>query len=182
MKDGQSWRIGIDADVAWIATGTAPGYTIQSAIPLIFDAYATIVVPPPGTIQAQLDRVVLRLLTDYTIDQPWWLGYLDTGGEDVVFADAPKVTLYAGWRYVLVEAGSRQAASWRNDSISWRGVMPDIVFPADRSWLLCRMWDDDWRCLGGPQSLVRSVVAHPRLEARTVRPGEDATPPGHVSR
>jgi hypothetical protein len=139
-------------------------------------------VPQPGPIRAQLDRVVLQLLTDHTIDHPWRLGYLDTGTEDVIFPDAPIVTLYAGWRYVLVEAGSRPAASWRNDPSSWRGVMPDLVFPADPSWLLCRLWDEDWRCLGGPHSLIRSVIDHPRLEARTVRPGEDAMPPGHVSR
>jgi hypothetical protein len=34
---------------------------------------------------------------------PWWLGYLDTGSADVVFYDVPKVMLYAGWEYVLVD-------------------------------------------------------------------------------
>ena len=40
-------------------------------------------------------------------------GYLDTGADDIVFPDAPKVTLYSGWPYVLVEAGPEQAATWR---------------------------------------------------------------------
>ena len=44
-KDGQDWRIGADADVAWIRAGTTVGLTITSAIPPIFEAYATIVVP-----------------------------------------------------------------------------------------------------------------------------------------
>ena len=33
VKDGRTWRIGADADVAWIAEGTSPGLTITSAIP-----------------------------------------------------------------------------------------------------------------------------------------------------
>lgn len=42
----------------------------------------------------------------------WWIGYLDIGS-DIVFWDAPKVTLYYDWRYVLVLAGPDQAAAWR---------------------------------------------------------------------
>ena len=34
--------------------------------------------------------------TSYSAGQPWWLGYLDTGADDIVFPDAPKVTLYYG--------------------------------------------------------------------------------------
>ena len=41
VKDGHAWRIGGDADVAWIADGTSPGRTITAAIPPVFDAYAT---------------------------------------------------------------------------------------------------------------------------------------------
>jgi hypothetical protein len=56
---------------------------------------------------------VLALLAEQSPDQRWWLGYLDTGVDDIVFPDAPKVTLYYGWPYVLVEAGPEQAAAWR---------------------------------------------------------------------
>jgi hypothetical protein len=92
------------------------------------------------------------------------------------------VTLYAGWRYVLIEAGPDQAAGWRDDSRSWFGAMPELLFPADRSWVLSRLWDDDWRCLGGSTELVDAFLHHPRLRARSVTLGEDATPPGHVAR
>lgn len=182
VKDGRSWRVGTDADVAWIADSTNPGYTIRSAIPPAFDAYGTIVVPDPDEGRAELDRWVLGMLAERSADQSWLLGYLDTGGDDVVFPDAPRVTLYAGWRYVLIEAGPQQAASWRSDGSSWRGLMPDLVFPTDRSWLLSTLWDDDWRCLGGRHDLVHSIIHAPLVEARTVRPDQDVTPPGHTSR
>ena len=41
--NGHSWRVGTDAEVAWIARGTSPGLAITAAIPPAFDAYATIV-------------------------------------------------------------------------------------------------------------------------------------------
>jgi hypothetical protein len=44
-KDGRQWRVGTDADVAWIRESTGPGLAITSAIPPVFAAYATIVVP-----------------------------------------------------------------------------------------------------------------------------------------
>ena len=44
-KDGSSWRIGTGADVAWIAAGTSMSRTITAAIPPVFEAYATIVLP-----------------------------------------------------------------------------------------------------------------------------------------
>ena len=60
------------------------------------------VLPPGGEGQDEHDRAVLALLREQSAGQPWWLGYLDTGAEDIVFPDAPKVTLYSGWEYVLV--------------------------------------------------------------------------------
>jgi hypothetical protein len=144
VKDGRSWCIGTAAEVAWIADATTVGLTITSAIPAIFDSYMTIVVPAAAEHRTEHERVVLGLLCEQSGDQPWWLGYLDTGGDEVVLPAAPRVTLYANWRYVLGEAGPRKAATWRHDPLSSRGAMPDLIFPADRSWLLSRLWDDDW--------------------------------------
>jgi hypothetical protein len=226
-RNGQTWRVGTNADVAWVEDGTVHGFTIDAAIPLVFDAYATLVLPHDRDRQKRHDRAVLTALRRTTADQPWWLGYLDTGADDVVFPDVPMVALYAGWRYVLVEAGPEQAATWRRPwsevrpttarntvsatatftpiappiaqpsagetvsaSAAWtgqaspiplfsKGALPDLMFPADRSWLLSTLWDDDWSCLGGPARLIADVLSHPDLEARPVTPGEDATPPGH---
>ncbi|MFC0529707.1 hypothetical protein [Phytohabitans kaempferiae] len=181
-KDGEQWRIGTDADIAWIKGATEPGLTITSAIPPVFAAYATMVVPDTDEGRSEQLALVLRLLTEQSRDQAWWLGYLDTGADDLVFPDAPRVTLYAGWQYVLVQAGPAQAARWRHDPRSWRAPGPDLIFPADRSWLLSWLWDDDWRCLGGPAALVDRFVGQARSRARKVDLGEDPTPPGYEAR
>jgi len=181
VKDGRAWRIGGAADVAWIVNGTEYGVAITSAIPPIFDAYATIVVPADAAARDAHDQALLALLGARSASQPWWLGYLDTGADDVVFADAPMVTLYAGWHYVLIEAGPAQAARWKAPS-SWRGALPDVIFPADRSWLVSTLWDDDWRCVGGPADLIEQLRHDVRLQARPVSLGDDATPPGHQAR
>jgi hypothetical protein len=84
---------------------------------------------------------------------------------------------------VLVEAGPDQAASWRHygpETFS-KGALPNLMFPADRSWLLSTLWDDDWSCLGGSARLVADFLSHPGLAVRQVRPGQDATPPGHTA-
>ena len=180
-KDGREWRLGGQADVAWIAARTTIGPTIASAIPPVFEAYATIAFSGDDAQGEASDSALLDLLTERSPNQPWWLGYLDTGAHDVVFDLAPRVTLYTGWRYVVVEAGPAQAGSWRGYD-AWRGRLPDLLWSADRSWLVSMLWDDDWRCLGGPRSLVERVLAEPALDARPVGLDEDATPPGHVCR
>ena len=179
-KDGRTWRIGTDAEVAWIANGTSIGRTITAAIPPVFAAYATVVVAYEEE-RVKHDRAVLALLAEQSPDQRWWLGYLDTGADDIVFSDAPKVTLYSGWHYVLVEAGPAQAAAWRpSDGRAFgTGDLPNLIFPADHSWLVSTLWDDDWTCIGGPTGLVDRFLCHPDLQARPVALGQDATPPGH---
>ena len=47
VRDGLSWQIGTAAEVAWITDGTVVGRTINSGIPPLFAAYATIVLPDP---------------------------------------------------------------------------------------------------------------------------------------
>lgn len=84
------WRIGTSAEVGWIADGTSVGRTISAAIPPVFEAYATVVLPYGGEGQDEHDRAVLALLGERSASQPWWLGYLDTGADDVVFPDAPQ--------------------------------------------------------------------------------------------
>ena len=180
-KDGREWRIGTEAEVAWINDATTTGLTITSAIPPIFEAYATIVVPNKDEDRSANLEFALGSLREKSGDQPWWLGYLDTGADDVVFPDAPRIRLYADWEYVLVHAGPGEALRWRQDLESWRAPGPDLVFPADRSWLVSWLWDDDWRCLGGPTALIDALLAQPQLEARRVGIDEDATPPGHVA-
>jgi hypothetical protein len=183
-RGGRKWRIGPDAEVAWIADGTSTSRTITGAIPPVFEAYATVVLPYRREGQEEHDRAVLALLIEHTADQPWWLGYLDTGADDIVFPDSPMVTLYSGWHYVLVEAGPEQAATWRRTDLGsfWKGALPNLMFPADYSWLVSTLWDDDCTSIGGPAQLVDGFLRHPGLQSRSVALDQDPTPPGHQER
>ena len=129
-RDGRMWRIGTDADVAWIVGGTSMGRTITAAVPPSCQANATLVLPEGGQGQDRHDQAVLTLLREQSPDQPWWLGYLDTGADDIVFPDAPMVTLYSGWHYVLVEGGPEQAGdlAQRRSAVVLEGrpTQPDV--------------------------------------------------------
>lgn len=176
-KDGRSWRIGEPSDVAWIAGQTTQGLSVTTAIPPIFDAYAT-VHPPDGVGIEANERALIDVLSKYTAEQPWWLGFLETGAHDVVFPDAPRVLLYWDWPYVLVEAGPEQARTWRTGHMRGDGPLPDLLFPADHSWLVSALWDDIWTCVGGPAALIEALRDDKRVNARQVGPDEDALPPG----
>ena len=179
-RDGRAWRLGTSTEVAWINVGISRGLSITYAIPPVFESYCTVELPrshDPAELD-QHERAVIALLSEHAPEQPWWLGYLDTGASDVVFPYAPRTTAYSGYGYVLVEAGPGQAAGWREEGFSWR--LPELMFPADRSWLLSTMWDDDWTCVGGSEQLVEGVLHDTTLgpRARRVAPGQDPTPPG----
>lgn len=115
-SDGRAWRVGREAEVAWIEENTESGLTITSAIPPVFEAYATLELPGTGNQPTassaeewkQLDKewdrheaAVLAVLGEHSAPQPWWLGYLDSGATDLIFDDAPRVRFYADWPYVV---------------------------------------------------------------------------------
>jgi uncharacterized cupin superfamily protein len=189
IKDGSAWQIGSQAEVAWVNDVTSVGRAGTVAIPAVFEAYATVELPVNWEQdQAGHDAAVVEVLREQSDQQVWWLGYLDTGADDVVFSDAPMVSVYQGWRYVLVRAGPEQALSWRHSdgSTFWKGVLPNLMFAADRSWLVSTLWDDDWMCIGGPAELIDGLLAHPVLRSRARRVGTDdesdprASRGGHV--
>jgi len=180
-KDGQTWPIGTCADVAWIVRGTGIGATITAAIPPVFAAYATFHELDESAITTQ-EHAVVKHLASWSGDQPWWLGFLDTGAHDVVFDDIPKVTLYSEWHYALVQAGPSQALSWRTGHMrapDGYGALPDLMFPDDRSWLVSALWDDTWTCIGGPADLIAELQHDQDVRARLVQLDENAMPPGH---
>ncbi|MGI5520837.1 hypothetical protein ACQEUX_07765 [Micromonospora sp. CA-259024] len=176
-KDGRTWRIGTASDVAWLAGRTTQGLSITTAIPPVFDVYATFH-PPDGVSSHAHENAVINELVGCTPEQPWWLGYLDTGAHDIVFPRAPRVTLYWGWSYVLVEAGPEQALTWRTGHMRGDGSLPDLFFPADRSWLVSALWDDTWTDIGGSVDVLAALQRNPLVNARLVHPDEDALPPG----
>ena len=121
------------------------------------------------------------LLSEQSAGQPWWLGYLDTGADDIVFPDAPMVTLYSGWHYVLVEAGPEQAATWRRSGpwVVLEGCLAQLDVP--RRPLVAGV-----HAVGRRLDLHRrtgrareQIPAPPRSAGRPVALGQDATPPGH---
>lgn len=177
--DETACQIGGSGEVSWIAANTRPGTTIATAIPPVFDAYATVTVPAEDADKRASDEALLGLLRGQGPPQPWWLGYLETGVSVVVYPNAPRVLLYADWPYVLVKAGPDQAATWRtnDDATPWHSALPELMFPPDHSWLVSTLWDDDWRCIGGPTALVEAIVRHPMLDAHAVAPDDDVTPP-----
>ena len=127
------------------------------------------------------DHALVHLLERFTASPSWWLGYLETGASDLVFPQAPRLRLYSDWSYVVVQAGPSEALTWRDPegALPWHTVLPELIWPLDRAWFTSELWDDDWRCVGGPAALIDDVLADDRLSARRVLPGEDATPPGH---
>ncbi|MEW1590112.1 hypothetical protein AB0283_32220 [Micromonospora vinacea] len=176
-KDGRSWRIGTASDVAWLAGRTTQGFSVTAAIPPVFEAYGTFY-PPVGVGIDAHEHAVIDELAARTSDQPWWLGFLDTGAHDVVFPHAPRVSLYWDWSYVLVEAGPEQALSWRTGHMRGDGALPDLFFPADRSWLVSALWDDTWTDIGASAAVLAGLRRNPLVNARPVGPDEDACPPG----
>lgn len=177
MKDGRSWRIGTADDVGWLAGQTTPGVSVSTAIPPVFEAYGTFY-PAEGVSFATQERALVAELVEQTPEQPWWLGYLDTGAHDIVFPQLPKVSLYFDWSYLLVEAGPEQALSWRTGHMRGDGSLPDLFFPADHSWLVSALWDDAWTDIGGTAALITALHRNPLVNARPVGPDEDALPPG----
>ena len=141
-KDGRTWRIGTAGDVAWLAGQTTQGVRSPQRSRRCSTRTATFH-PPDGVSFDAHERAVVDELSVHTADQPWWLGYLDTGAHDIVFPHAPKVSLYWDWPYVLVEAGPEQALTWRTGHMRGERGAARPVLP--RGSLLARL-----RPLGRP--------------------------------
>ncbi|MBQ1044160.1 MULTISPECIES: hypothetical protein [unclassified Micromonospora] len=178
-RGGRDWGVGAAADVSWIAGHTTAGISITTAMPAVFDAYATTYQTDQVT-AAAYEHALIEHLTAHTPDQPWWLAYLDTGAHDVVLPHAPRVFLHWNWPYILVETGPEQALTWRTGGHIRHphGALPDLFFPADRSWLVSALWDDTWTCVGGPTPVIHTLQRGPVANARQVQPDEDALPRG----
>lgn len=177
-RDGRTWRIGSASDVAWL-TDRPAGTTVGTVIPLVFEAYATFHRSDHAS-EAAHEQAVVQVLRQHTVEQPWWLGFLDTGAHDVVFPEATRLSLYWDWQYVVVEAGPSETLRWRTGHMRGgiNGSLPDLFFPSDRSWLVSGLWDDAWCCVGGPELLIDALTREPLVNARRVQPHEDALPPG----
>lgn len=175
-KDGRAWRIGTKDEAAWINAAVTDGRSITASVPPIFAAYATIAFPldlesgreQMREVEDRFDDALIRVLDAHTSPQPWWLGFLDTGASDVVLPDAQRVLVY-GCRYVLVQAGPREARAWRGDEGRWFTALPELMFPADRTWIVSSLWDDAWAGVGGSAEFIAALLDEPELRARAER-------------
>lgn len=164
----------------WLTDGTVQSRTVVGLVPRRYAAYATVLVPDGDAARTRADAALVEALLAHPPAPPWHLGYLDTGAADVVEPGAPRVSVYGGWTYVLLEGGPEQALGARRnaDATPWHSALPELVFPRDRSWLVATPWDDPWRLVGGPATLVEALVRSPDLDAQEVGPDEELTPPG----
>lgn len=178
--DAMEYRVGNEDTVGWIRDSTAGGLTIGAAIPPGFASYATIVIPEAPDSRTGHDRALLDVLRAHSTDSNWWLGFLNTGADPLPFPEIGTVPVYRNWQYLLVSAGREEALSLRKDV--WVRTLPDLIFPNERTWLISTLWDDDWRCVGGPEPLIQDLVASQHLETRVVDRTQNATPPGHIAR
>jgi hypothetical protein len=71
-----------------------------------------------------------------------------------------------------------EALAWRRGHLRGAGLLPDLFFPADRSWLASALWDDTWTDFGGWAELVAALQRNSVVNARQVHPDEDAVAPG----
>lgn len=44
-------------------------------------------------------------------------------------------------------------------------MLPELMFPADHSWLVSSLWDDAWACVGGSADLISALLIEPELRA-----------------
>lgn len=178
VRDGRTWRVGTREDVAWLADRPG-GVSVATSMPLVFDAYATLYPPHDTTPEHAHEQAIVDALATHTPPQPWWLGYLDTGAHDIVFPEAPTVSLYFDWSYVLVEGGPSEAMRWRTGTMrSGEGHLPDLFFSFDKSWFVTALWDDHFACIGGSTDLIEALAQEPLAGVRRVSPDEDTAPPG----
>jgi hypothetical protein len=71
--------------------------------------------------------------------------------------------------YVLAQAGPHEARTWRSDEGCWFTALPEMMFPADTSWLVSSLWDDAWACIGGSAELIAALLGESQLRAAAER-------------
>ena len=177
-KDGRNWRIGAAADVDWIAGHTTAGISITTAIPPVFDAYATTTRPttsPPPPTSTPWSKTSSR--TPRTSPGGW---ATSTPAPTTSSSPTPRRcrSTGAGRTCWSRPAPSKPSPGGPVTCATPEGALPDLFFPADRSWLVSALWDDTWTCVGGPAPLIHTLERDPLANARRVRPDEDALPPG----
>ena len=163
------------------------GLSVTTAIPPVFEAYA------PSTrrgcrLPTPTNAPWSTSLVACTPDQPWWLGSRHRRPRRRLSARSRGCPSTGTGPIVLVEAGPEQALGRRVRSHARRrtGSLPDLFFPADRSWLVSALWDDIWTDIGASAAILAALRRNPLVNARPrrarrgrapARPDARLTPP-----
>lgn len=121
--------------------------------------------PAEGTLAGDDAGVLVGMLAAYTTsEQPCWYCLWDGYGW---VPTAARVQL--PMREYLLYTGSVAAALAFVDS--WRQT-PNLWWPEDRTWCVASEIDLPWSYLAGPEELIQTVLADPRLEALPAKPDD----------
>jgi hypothetical protein len=55
------------------------------------------------------------------------------------------------------------------DDGRWFIALPELMFTADRSWLVSSLWDDAWAGVGGSAELISALLIEPELRSAAER-------------
>ncbi|MFN8110196.1 MAG: hypothetical protein U0Y82_10215 [Thermoleophilia bacterium] len=163
---------------------------IEAFGPVIVDGHpvdhlgngGTLSAPSTGWIDRRLLPHLLPLLSrdrEESIAVGVWLGF---GG----FRTPPGTPTVAvpGRRYALATCPLR-AVGDLGAHLGWPGMsdlVPQVWWPADRSWYVASDIDLEWTYVGGSEELVAAILAEPALEAARVQPDDSVVDvPGVVS-
>lgn len=85
---------------------------------------------------------------------------------------APRVAIGAR-QYLLFRGPLEQAGEWgaRPLAVDWPArqiSIPNLTWPADRSWAVASDADPNTMGIGGSRALIDAICLHPRLDARVV--------------
>lgn len=87
LRDGSTWPVGTEDEVAWINAGVTRGMSITASIPPVFAAYATLAFPLD--LDAPRERLRPRvnghrfLPTGGHLIPHWWPSFLPAGGHQI---------------------------------------------------------------------------------------------------
>lgn len=73
-------------------------------------------------------------------------------------------------RAVFVVPCGESPAEFGEQDWGWRRDVPNLIWPADRSWFVASEVDFDSTLVGGSAELVNAIVQSPALEAWRVEP------------
>lgn len=146
----------------WVAdnVNAVPKTTVGTLVPVGFDAYARILFPRVGRGSEQL-AVISRLLAEHTgtPHDCWFALWEGNTALDEIRDSTPSVQI-AGYNYILLRGPVERAID------SYRGLRPNIWWPADHSWCMAPHFDFPYAFLGASNQCISDLFQLSEIEAR----------------